>query len=214
MTTTAPIKNDPPRHYMLCDALADSIRERLFRHEFAPRFPLDKAALAAHYRTERQTLTAALERLARERLLTAQADGGYCAAEYERADIEDILALLECIRFFMLRRHASRADAASGAAGEAVSASPYWGPAGLLARRPFAVAARNLYEQLRLGIGPEFAAIEARCAQACADDLARAAAHGEYERIGDFCAKSAGQFRQLILAAFDDAETRQIVSPA
>ncbi|MDR2261051.1 MAG: GntR family transcriptional regulator [Azoarcus sp.] len=214
MTTTAPIKNVPPRHYLLCDALADSIRERLFRHEFAPRLPLDKAALTAHYGTERQTLTAALARLAREHLLTAQADGGYCVAGYERADIEDILALLECIRFSMLRRHASWTDAAPGVAGETVSASPYWGPAGLLARGPFAVAARNLYEHLRSGIGAEFAAIEARCAQACADDLARAAAHGEHERIGGLCAKSAGQFRQLILAAFDDAETCPIIPSA
>ena len=97
---------------MLCDALADSIRERLFGGEFALRVPLDEAALAAHYGAGRLPVKAALEQLARDRLLTARAECGYCVAESCRADIEDILTLLEHIRCFMLRRPVSPSSAA------------------------------------------------------------------------------------------------------
>lgn len=199
------VKNNSPRHRMLCDALADSICERLFGHEFAPRAPLDEAALAARYGTPRLALVAALEQLARDRLLTARTEGGYCAAGYCLADIEDILALLERIRLFMARRQALQ----TGSADEIVAASPYWGVAGLAVERSFTVAARSLYEQLRMGIGPELAALEAQCAKACGDDLARAVASGEIGPVEDVCAESARMFRQRILAAFDGVCARR-----
>ncbi|MDR2678512.1 MAG: GntR family transcriptional regulator [Zoogloeaceae bacterium] len=195
-------KNAPPRRYMLCDALADSIRERLFEHVFTPRVPLDESALTAHYRTGRQALTAALEQLVHERLLTVREDGGYCVAEYCRADIEDILAALEQLRCSMLRRQTNGVSSASGAEA-VVAASPYWGSAGFVVAHPFTTAARSLYAQLRVGIGPELAAIEAQCADEGHAALKRATASGKPEHIESCCAETAQVFRQRVLTAFD-----------
>jgi hypothetical protein len=203
---TAALQKEPFERRMLCDALADSIRERLFGGEFAPRVPLDEAALAAHYGTGRLPLKAALEQLVRDCLLTARAQGGYCVAEYCRADIEDILTLLEHIRCSVSRRQVSPPGGLPGAAGFVVAASPYWGDSGLVVELPFAVAARSLYEQLRLGVGPALAAIEAQCAQTRGPVPARA---GESGQIEDFRAESARMFRQQVLAAFDAARARR-----
>ncbi|MDR1647141.1 MAG: GntR family transcriptional regulator [Zoogloeaceae bacterium] len=202
MTLLTFAKNAPPRRYTLCDALADSIRERLFGHVFAPRVPLDETALAAHYRTGRLTLTAALNQLVRDRLLTVRKDGGYCVAEYSRADIEDLLTLLEQLRVSALRRLAAQAGDASGA-GETVAASPYWGTGGFVVAQPFAAAARNFYAQLRVGIGPELAAVEAQCADEYREALKRATASGVSEPIESCCAETAQVFRQRVLATFD-----------
>jgi DNA-binding GntR family transcriptional regulator len=189
---------------MLCDALADSIRERLFGHEFAPCVPLDKAALAARYGTGRLALAAALARLARDRLLMVREDGEYCVAEYCRADIEDVLEALERIRFFMLRRSLS-ATIAQELEKDAVTGSPYWGLSGFVVTRAFALPARSLYGQLRLGVGPGLAAIEAQCANECHDALRRVVASGEVGQIEACCAETAQMFRQRVLALFDEA---------
>ncbi|MDR2690084.1 MAG: GntR family transcriptional regulator [Azoarcus sp.] len=194
------VENDMVHHRMLCDALADSIRDRLFGHEFAPRHPLDEAALAAHYRVGRLPLTEALRQLVRERLLTRERDG-YFVHEYCRADIETILDMLEHLRLFMMCRAAPTRLGTIPETRASISASSYWGVAGFVVALPFAVAAQSLYNQLRVATGPELAAIETRCAQAMTV--------GETVPIASFCNATARTFRQQVLSAFDEACSRR-----
>ncbi|MDR0701781.1 MAG: GntR family transcriptional regulator [Azoarcus sp.] len=192
----------------LCGALADSLRERLFAHEFPFRAPLDETALTAHYGVGHLPVTEALQQLFFERLLVKREQGGYGIPEYLRADIENLLETLEGIRRLALRQHEETArDARQATAVDMPAPSrPCWGLSGLTVRRPFAVAAQNLYDQLRLGIGPALVEIEARCAERHGEAMARAIAErksGEIEKVSQ---ESARTFRQAALRAFGDRQ--------
>ncbi|MDR1889223.1 MAG: GntR family transcriptional regulator [Zoogloeaceae bacterium] len=187
--------------HTLCDALADSIRERLFEHEFAPGDVLDAPPLAAYYGIRRSTLTEALRQLARERLLVAR-EQAYRVAKYRRSDIEAILTALEQIRLLAIPPASARNDEPHWR----IAASPYWGDSGFVVTRPFVVAARNLYHQLRASIGPALAKIETACLHGHdRNALAQAVANGERGPIENFYKETAQTFRQQVLNVFDVA---------
>jgi DNA-binding GntR family transcriptional regulator len=205
-----PTGHDIFHRYMLCDALADSIRARLFEHEFAPGDILDENRLAASYGAGRLALTKALQQLARERLLVTR-EQAYCVARYCRGDIEAILAALEQLRLLMAPHGLLQKGDAQGL----IAASPYWGVSGFVVARPFVVAARSLYHQLRASIGPALAKIEAACAQAHDQNaLIAAIANGENEALEHFCKETAHLFRQQVLRVFDAASSASSVSSA
>jgi hypothetical protein len=137
----------------LCAALADSLRERLFAHEFPFYTPLDEAALTAHYGVGHLPVTEALRQLVLERLLAAHEQGGCGIPEYERANIENLLEMLEDLRRIALLRHKEEARKQCVAVDMPLPSRPYWGPSGLVVARPFVVTAQNLYDQLRRASG-------------------------------------------------------------
>ncbi|MDR3351548.1 MAG: GntR family transcriptional regulator [Zoogloeaceae bacterium] len=193
--------------YMLRDALSDSLRERLFAREFLPGAFLDEGALARQYGVERLPLAEALRLLARERLLLARGarNRQYCVAEYRRNDLEDILDVLGRIRCRMLLRHtgfdARQADVERL---EVVAPSRYWGIAGFVVAPPFILAARSLYRQLRLAVGPALTEIENLCARACAEAMTKVVVCSDDFGSERFCEESARLFRERILDGFDD----------
>lgn len=190
----------------LYGALADSLRARLFAHEFLPGAPLDEAALTAHYGVGHLPVAQALESLARERLLKARRQGGYDLPVLARAEIETLLATLgEIRRLAFFRRMENERNICLAAVDMPVSSRPWWGPSGLLVAPPFAVAAQSLYDQLRLGIGPALAEIEADGARRRGETMTAAIERGIPETLEAFCRESAQDFRRRVLEAFDNA---------
>ncbi|MDR2165795.1 MAG: GntR family transcriptional regulator [Zoogloeaceae bacterium] len=202
MTKTISATDSGARYYTLRDALADSVRDRLFAHEFAPGALLDIAALTARYGVGRLSLTGALRQLAREHLLVARADG-YSVSRLDVRDVECILDMLEHIRLSFLLRRDAWACGVSGArmCVSSSSSCAYWGVSGFAVSPPFVRAVQNLYDQLRLYAGPALSAIETWCAHAFREALAEDIADGESReaRIERCCAKTARQFRQAVL---------------
>jgi DNA-binding GntR family transcriptional regulator len=190
---------------MLSDALADSIRARLFAHEFPAEAPLDEAALTIHYGVGHLALAKALEQLADERLLFMRKEGGYRIARYCRADIENLLDVLEGVRLFTMLRCMgdARGDCRAMAVDMPLESRRYWGFFGFVVALPFAAATKSLYEQLRMGIGPALTQAEAFCAERQRESMAQAIASGESGSVENFCRESARLFRQHVLSAFD-----------
>ena len=190
----------------LCEALADSIRARLFAHEFPPGAPLDENALSACYGVGHLPVSKALERLALERLLAKRPQGGYDIFPLARVDLENLLDTLAKIRgLALLQRMKNGRNVGLVAVEMPLPSRPYWGPAGLAVARPFALAAQSLYNQLRLCIGPALSEIEADGAQRCGEAMTRAIASGAPETLEAFCRESARDFRQRALEVFDAA---------
>jgi hypothetical protein len=151
-----------------------------------------------------------LQQLFFERLLVRHEQGGYGIPDYLRADIENLLEMLEGIRrLALLQQEETARDAWRAATVEMPAASRLsWGLSGLTVRWPFAVAAQNLYDQLRLGIGPALMEIEIRCAERHGQAMAQAIAGQASGEIESICQESAQTFRQEVLRAFDDALQR------
>jgi hypothetical protein len=188
--------------HMLGDALADSIRARLFAHEFLPGDILDTEALAAHYGVGRQPLFSALDQLVRERLLTA-APEGFGVAKFRQCDVEGILRVLEQMRQFSLRLPAFPCAETARTPQDAIAESVYWGMAGFCVERCLAVAARSLYAQLHTCLGPALPIIEAACADAAyREALRQAKASGHDTYIEHFGQDTARAFRLRVLSAF------------
>jgi hypothetical protein len=190
------------RRHTLRDALADSIRARLFVHEFVPGVRLDEAALAKHYGVGHLPLGEALRQLNHERLLIRRR--GYRVVEHCRAEVDDLLDILERIRCFELLRSARMRGVSSHFAPLSISSSPYWGIHGFMVTPPFFWAARSLHAQLHVSLGPALPEIEECCADgAYRDELAASVASGEAGRMETFCRETARAFRQRVLAAHD-----------
>jgi len=148
MNQETPIEILRPR--MLYEALADAIREQIFKHELAPGDPLDEFRLAKHFVVSRTPIREALKVLASEGIVELQARRGCFVARLNWEDVLKLFDLLELLETFAVR--------------EAVKARSHFEIGGSL-QRNLGDASGNAYlpellerlvGKLRLAFGPLF----------------------------------------------------------
>lgn len=148
MNQETPIEILRPR--MLYEALADAIREQIFKHELAPGDSLDEFKLARTFVVSRTPIREALKVLASEGIVELQARRGSFVVRLAWDDVIKLFDLLEMLENFAVR--------------EAIKAG---GPVSLEREfyNPLAAASRNAYlpelfdrliAKLRLAFGPLF----------------------------------------------------------
>jgi DNA-binding GntR family transcriptional regulator len=165
MNQETPIEILRPR--MLYEALADAIREQIFKHELAPGDPLDEFRLAKHFVVSRTPIREALKVLASEGIVELQARRGCFVARLTWEDVLKLFDLLELLETFAVR--------------EAIKMRiPVSLEAGL--HGPLAVASRNAYlpdlfdrliAKLRLAFGSLFDLPEMQPSQNLRTELAQ-----------------------------------------
>lgn len=96
------------RPRMLYEALADAIRERIFRHELAPGDALDEFLLAKNYVVSRTPIREALKVLATEGIVELRARRGSFVARLAWADVVQLFGVLELLEAFAVREAARR----------------------------------------------------------------------------------------------------------
>lgn len=174
MNQETPIEILRPR--MLYEALADAIREQIFKHELAPGEPLDEFRLAKHFVVSRTPIREALKVLASEGLVELQARRGCFVARLTWDDVVKLFDLLELLEAFAVR--------------EAIKAGTPLPPEGDL-YSPLAAASRNSYlpelfdrliAKLRLAFGPLFDLPEMQPTTTLRTDLAQSIGRGETEK--------------------------------
>jgi len=104
MNQETPIEILRPR--MLYEALADAIRERIFKHQLAPGDPLDEFQLAKTYVVSRTPIREALKVLASEGIVELQARRGCFVARLTWDDVVKLFDLLELLETFAVREAA------------------------------------------------------------------------------------------------------------
>lgn len=104
MNQETPIEILRPR--MLYEALADAIREQIFKHELAPGEPLDEFRLAKHFVVSRTPIREALKVLASEGIVELQARRGCFVARLTWEDVLKLFDLLELLETFAVREAA------------------------------------------------------------------------------------------------------------
>lgn len=139
-------EDDLLRPRALYEAIADSIRERIFTHELAPGAALDEAALAQGYGVSRTPVREALKVLAHEGLVQLEPRRGCCVARLDAHDVDDLLTVLDLLEIHLIEERA-------GAAGHIPACAP---PTGQGANRYAADLIVRLREKLRLALGPTF----------------------------------------------------------
>ncbi|SMB31501.1 putative Transcriptional regulator [Sterolibacterium denitrificans] len=88
------------RPRMLYEALADSLRKRIFSHELAPGAPLDEFKLASGYGVSRAPLREALKVLAGEGLVESRARQGCFVTRLSWSNVLQLLDLLDLLEDF------------------------------------------------------------------------------------------------------------------
>lgn len=123
MNQETPIEILRPR--MLYEALADAIREQIFKHELAPGEPLDEFRLAKHFVVSRTPIREALKVLASEGIVELQARRGCFVARLTWEDVLKLFDLLELLETFAVpeaakaRAHFEIGDSLQRSLGEA-----------------------------------------------------------------------------------------------
>lgn len=135
MPASAPI----PRPRALFEAIADSLRERIFNHEFPPGCTLDECLLAKNLGVSRTPVREALKVLARDGLVTHRNLSGCSVAEFSLVELVELLKTLEHLERFEFKWEGS----------------------------PFATEAiQRLRDKLYLAVGPVFMEADHRARQA------------------------------------------------
>lgn len=171
MNPENPIETLRPK--MLYEALADAIREQIFRHQLMPGAPLDEFQLAKNYVVSRTPIREALKVLASEGIVELQARRGCFVVRLDWDDILQLFDLLELLEDFAVREVAqARATLSPGPAfwRELASASGNSFLSGLMER---------LVAKLRLAFGPQFEGPEMQPSLSCQSALAQALAAGD-----------------------------------
>lgn len=91
------------RPRMLYEALADAIREQIFKHELAPGEPLDEFRLAKHFVVSRTPIREALKVLASEGIVELLPRRGCFVARLTWDDVLKLFDLLELLETFAVR---------------------------------------------------------------------------------------------------------------
>lgn len=164
------------RPRMLYEALADALRERIFRHELVPGEPVDEFRLASGYGVSRTPLREALKVLDSEGLVELKARQGCFVSRLDWPDVAQLFDILDLLEAFGVREAAkARAKIASGEN----------------FHRDLAAAAGNgylpelverLFAKLRLAFGPAFDGPEIQPPTAFRTALSRAIAAGDAEQ--------------------------------
>lgn len=195
----------------LYEGVADSIRERIFRHELPPGSPLDEIEQARHYGVSRTPVREAIKVLASEGLIDIRPYRGCRVASLAREDLVAALDVVDLLVVHALRRLLAVADRSplQGLCGE-LAAVPAW-PAcwpdfcvrlcRLSGSPPLAVLARNLQQQLRLGLGPALSGLAGVPPEGIGDLRRAVAAADETAALAAATGLAAG-FRQFLSAVF------------
>lgn len=198
MNQETPIEILRPR--MLYEALADAIREQIFRHELAPGDPLDEFRLAKNYVVSRTPIREALKVLASEGIVELQARRGCFVARLTWEDVVKLFDLLELLEMFAVR--------------EAIKAGVDVPLVGDL-HGPLAAASRNAYlpelfdrliAKLRLAFGPLFDHPEMQPSAKLREDLAQAIGNGNIEEALSLLSANNAARRQSGRAFFTRAK--------
>jgi DNA-binding GntR family transcriptional regulator len=156
MHATAPI----PRPRALFEAIAESLRERIFNHELPPGSTLDECLLAKDMGVSRTPVREALKVLIRDGLVTHRNLSGCRVAEFSPTELAELLKTLEHLESFELERGGN----------------------------PFAAdAIQRMRDKLYLAVGPAFvesdhAALQALTARWHGGNAAAKAKHAALER--------------------------------
>lgn len=103
------------RPRMLYEALADALRERIFRHELVPGEPVDEFRLASGYGVSRTPLREALKVLDSEGLVELKARQGCFVSRLDWPGVAQLFDILDLLEAFGVREAAkARAKIASG----------------------------------------------------------------------------------------------------
>ncbi|MFC5769638.1 GntR family transcriptional regulator [Thauera sinica] len=155
----------------LFQAIADSVRERIFTHELPPGSLLDEVALATGYGVSRTPVREALKVLAHEGLVAMEPRRGCCVAEFSATDVAALFDALDLLEAYAVREAASRGLAAGAGLANHASLLEAAG------NRYAAEAITRLREKLQLALGPAYCRGEAeffaRAAPALSAALAR-----------------------------------------
>ncbi|MBK1714715.1 hypothetical protein CKO43_18285 [Rubrivivax gelatinosus] len=81
----------------LCELVADDLRRRILRHEFAAGADLDETRLAVHYGVSRTPVREALKLLNHEGLLVGQPRRGLSVVTVDEAEMAEARALLRLL---------------------------------------------------------------------------------------------------------------------
>lgn len=144
------------RPRMLYEALADALRERIFRHELAPGEPIDEFRLASGYGVSRTPLREALKVLDSEGVVELRARQGCFVVRLAWEDVVQLFDVLDFLEDFAVRE-AVEARAAIALDGDFHRALAEASGNGYL---PDLV--ERLVDKLRLAFGPHFDAPEMR----------------------------------------------------
>ncbi|NTV10309.1 MAG: GntR family transcriptional regulator [Zoogloea sp.] len=197
----------------LYEGIADSLRERIFEHEFAPGTPMDEIALAAAYGVSRTPVREALKVLAHEGLLAMKVRQGCCVTELSRRDIEDLLDVLQRVEACTVRLAARRAGpvglaSLAGATGEDFYRRLIEG----CGNPHLENVVEGLVRRLRLGLGPAFMLINNRLFADHAQVIARAVSMADAERVASLAGELGLRRRVMLLeghAAGNDVRLRR-----
>lgn len=198
MNQETPIETLRPR--MLYEALADAIRERIFRHELAPGEPLDEFRLARNYVVSRTPIREALKVLASEGIVELQARRGCFVARLTWEEVVKLFDLLELLETFAVR--------------EAIGAGIRVPLEGEL-HGPLAAASRNVYlpdlfdrliAKLRLAFGPLFDHPDMQPSAKLREELAQSIGNGNVEKALSLLSANNEARRQSGRAFFSMAE--------
>lgn len=140
MYATAPI----PRPRALFEAIADSLRERIFSHDLAPGCTLDESVLARELGVSRTPVREALKVLARDGLVIHRNLSGCSVAEFSPKELDALLTIMEHLERFALERDSN----------------------------PFATETiQRLRDRLYLAVGPDFVGTDQLALQRLASRL-------------------------------------------
>lgn len=159
----------------LYESVAESLRTRIFAHEFVPGCPLDENELARSYGVSRTPVREALKVLGREGLVDIEPRRGCCVAELSAADVAGLLSVIA-----MLGLHAVREAAHNG-----IQPAKPAGLAELLecgGNRYLTDTILRLNDKVQLACGPQFSAADAALLAAAMPALSAALAQRQPQR--------------------------------
>ncbi|THF65448.1 GntR family transcriptional regulator [Pseudothauera nasutitermitis] len=156
--------DDLLRPRALYEAIADSLRERIFAHELPPGAALDEAALASGYGVSRTPVREAMKVLAHEGLVLIEPRRGCCVAEFSAADVRALFDVLELLEGYAVSEIAHHGLEVAGKV-------DYLRLLETSGNRYAAEAITRLREKLLLALGPAFGRDEAELLDSAAPAL-------------------------------------------
>ncbi|QWT46799.1 GntR family transcriptional regulator [Azospira inquinata] len=179
-------RHDHPR--ALYEGIADSLRERIFKHQLAPGTPLDEGAIAREYGVSRTPVREAVKVLAHEGLLCIHLRNGVrqecTVARLSPRDLDELLTVLTLVETFTVQQAARRRGFGLGLHQDRPQA-----PEENFYDR-LMESAGNLYledviralgDKLLLGWGPEFRRLNQSIFTAAQEELCPCLARGDVE---------------------------------
>jgi DNA-binding GntR family transcriptional regulator len=156
------------RPRLLYEGIADSLRDALFAHRLQPGAAVDEIALARHYGVSRTPVREAIKVLVRDGLLSTHHGSGCHVARTDRDDLAHILDVMQLLDAHTLHRLAECPHAAvvavlarweRNAGHPSERRRAVWTSFCADARNTvdnglFMNASNNLYQRLRLALGP------------------------------------------------------------